>query len=147
MSEEPDILNIADSDREVYEKIVKDKLGPFKGKDNKHVFMVAISYGLKFGKRTPLNSKKYGFIRREYLSKEELSIIKAIAVNEGQSLDILLDKAELYKIAEEYANTGIKLLKKEIYGEIKGIYGDYYKRLSSELLEHLEKFDLKSMIN
>ena len=139
MAQEPDRFNINDSDREIYEKIAKDNLGPFKSKDNKHVFMVAMIYGYKFGKRIPLHGKKFGFIRAEYLTKEEMTIVRSLAINENNSLDVLLDKNEVFKVAEEYANTGIKLLKKDIYGEMQDVYGDYYKRLGSELLEHLKE--------
>jgi len=138
MDKIPDRLNISFSDKVDCEKVIKDKSGPFSNKANKHLFMMALGFGYKYGKRKKLSNKKFGFVRIEYLSKEELSIINAIAVKEAGSLDILLNKAGVFKIAEEYANTGLKLLLKDILGEVEGAYGDYHKRLGSELLEHLE---------
>jgi dnd system-associated protein 4 len=138
MNKIPDRLNISFSDKADCEKVLKDKSGPFHSKANKHIFMMALGYGYKYGKRKKLSDKKFGFVRLEYLNNEEISIINAIAVKEAGSLDILLDKAEVFKIAEEYANTGLKLILKDVLGEIEGNYGDYHKRLGSELLEYLE---------
>jgi hypothetical protein len=58
-------------------------------------------------KREPISSKE-GYIREEYLTEDNWHIIKSVAVNEKKSMEILENKNEMFTIAEEYANAGIK---------------------------------------
>lgn len=131
----PDRLYIRESDRETYNQLL-DRVSPFADKDNKHVFIMALIVGFREKRRVKLD-KRFGFIRSEYLSREEESIIKAIAVAEKEDLDILLDKKKVYSIAEEYAAGGIRLLKEEVTSS----YGSYIKRLESDLLDDFKKID------
>lgn len=96
--------------------------------------------GFREGSRIELD-KKEGFVRIEYLTLREKSIIKAIAVAEEGDLNVLLDKNKVYSIAEEYAAGGIKLLKNKVFS---GDYGSYIKKLESELVEEFEKIENES---
>jgi dnd system-associated protein 4 len=132
----PDRLYIRKSDRAEYSRLL-EKDSPFKEKENKDLFMMAMVVGFHAGNRIGLD-KKEGFIRVEYLNPIEESIIKTIAISEEGSLDILLDKKKVYSIAEEYATGGIKLLKDEVFS---GEYGSYSKKLESELIDEFEKIE------
>lgn len=133
-NKEPDRLYVRRSDIEDYDRL-KEKDSPLASKDNKDLFMMAMSIGFYEGARTELGSKK-DFVRIEYLTDREKSIIKAIAVAEEKGLDVLLDKKKVYSIAEEYAAGGIKLLKDKVFS---GGYGSFSKKLESDLLEQFRK--------
>jgi hypothetical protein len=63
-------------------------------------------------------------------------LLKAIAVSEEGSLDVLSDKKKIYSLAEQYATGGLKLLRNiafEKFGK------DLYKKLLPELSSKMEK--------
>ena len=91
-------------------KRLLEKDSPLVHYDYKYIFMLALTIGFVEGRRVELESKKEELTRTEYLDDKEKSIIKAIAVMETGSLEVLLDKKEVYSIAEEFAAGGIKLL-------------------------------------
>ncbi len=103
---------------------------------------MAMLLGLEESTRTALR-KKDGWIFIDYLSEEELSIIKAIAVFEMGNLNILLDKDKMFTIAEEYAATGIRLLKERVFS---GGYGTFAKKFESDLVTVFENV-IKSSID
>lgn len=134
-NKEPDRLYIRKSDFDDYKRLIEEKDSPLHGKDNKYLFMMAMCIGLHEGRRTDLDNKK-DYVRLEYLTDKEKSIIKALAVAEEGNLDVLLDKKKVYSIAEQYAATGIKLLKDMIFS---GGYGSFSKKLESELVDEFKK--------
>lgn len=114
---------------------LKDNDSPFAGSQNKDVFLAAMVIGYHEGSRLELKHKE-GYVREEYLTKEDLALIRSIAVSEEGNLNVLLDKQKVFSIAEEYAAGGIKLLKARVFS---GEYGSYSKKLESELLRTHEK--------
>jgi hypothetical protein len=140
-AKEPPIIYIRKSDRQDFERLL-EKDSPFAGKGNKLVFLMAMVYGfINKVKRELTDRDPSGWIRTEYLSDREKSLIEAIAVYDTGSLDVLLDRKRVFSIAEEYAAGGIKLLKDEVFSA-QG--GSFSKRLESQLLLSLEKLKLKS---
>ena len=133
-TKERDRLFINKSDRKDYEMLLKSKDSPFLSRRNKVPFVIAMLFGVKARTRTRLK-KKDGWIYVDYLNDDEESIIKAIAVFEAGDLNVLLDKDRVYTIAEEYAATGIKLLKAKVFS---GGYGTFAKKLESDLITLLE---------
>jgi len=131
----PDRLFV--SNRDDYKRLL-EKDSPLTGKENKHIFMIAMLIGFKEGRRVELPRGKKDLIRIEYLNDEEISVIKAIAVIEEGNLDVLLDKRKVYSIAEEYAACGIKLLKNKVFD---GGYGSFIKKFESELIDEFKKFE------
>ena len=117
-------------------KRLQEKDSPFYGQDNKCIFMMALVTGFRNKCKSTLPSGKDDIIRTEYLTDQERSIIKAMAVADEGSLDILLDKKQVYAIAEEYAAGGIQLLKDEVF---RGGYSSYIKKLESELVDDFKK--------
>ena len=125
---------IKKGDRKDYEMILNSKESPFKGAKNKVPFLTAILLGLKQGTRTKVK-KGDGWIFTDYINDDEEVLIKSIAVFEKNNLNVLLDEEKVCKIAEEYAATGIKLLKKRIFTG----FGSFAKKLESDLVDHYEK--------
>lgn len=124
-----DKKDIADFNR------LKDKDSPFAGSQNKDVFLAAMIIGYHEGSRLELKRKE-GYVREEYLTDEDLALIRAIAISEDGNINVLLDKQKTFSIAEEYATGGIKLLKARAFS---GEYGSYAKKLESELLRICDK--------
>lgn len=131
----PDRLYVSNKDD--YKRI-QERDSPLAQKENKYIFMMAMVIGYKEGSRVNLPKGKEEWVRTEYLNSDEKSVIKAIAVAEEGSLDVLLDKKKVYSIAEEYAAGGIKLLKNSIFS---GGYGSFIKKLESELVDEFKKFE------
>ena len=136
MKNMPDRLYINKKDKDLYSQLL-GKNGPFEGKDNKHIFMLSLAYGYKYGKKTDIVERE-GMVRTEYLDKNEKSMIKAIGIAEKNSLNTLIDKKLLFNIAENYANTGLHILYEEAFSN--GVNFDlYFKKLESELAQVLKK--------
>lgn len=82
------------------------------------IFMVALALGVNKGERTPSRAK-LGFILENSAKGKDLlmSFIYSIAVDElrknGQENQIT-DTNVVYGIAEEYANTGLEIIKQMI---------------------------------
>lgn len=116
-------------------KRLKDKDSPFTGNDNKDVFIAAMILGYHEGSKIELKSKE-GYFFSDNLKPEELALIRAIAVSEEGSLNVLLDEQKVYSIAEQYATGGVNLLKNKVFS---GEYGSYAKKLESDLLRQYDK--------
>jgi len=80
--------------------------------DSLDLFTICVLIG-KFvvKKRTPLN-KKHPYVKHAtVLKSSNFDILKALAIDEEDDVDILVDTREMYKIFEEYANSGFEEMK------------------------------------
>jgi dnd system-associated protein 4 len=122
-------------------KMIADELSLFNGKIMKDVFLYSVAVGFKLGKREKLQKKTGGaVVPISAFSVEELSLLKTIAINEKQNIDILLEKnvKEFADIIEEYANGGFNIVFHQVYTEEPG---DVDKRLEQDLRDLLAKQD------
>jgi len=136
----PLTLNVKESLVKDFERLL-DKDSPLKGRENKHVFILAMMTGFIADHRMKLDKKK-SYIRLEYLTEREKSVIKAIALHDEKNLEILADPQKMYSIAEEYASGGIKYLKDEVFSTH---HGNYIKRLETKLVDEVKKALKKKM--
>ena len=84
----------------------------------KDVFMWAVCLGVQQGKRRPLTSKKITIFRWTQLDTQiDIPLLKAIAIVEGEDINILLNRTDILNIAEEYANGGIYELRDSLLTE------------------------------
>ncbi len=134
ISKIPIVLNVKESLIKDFERLL-EKDSPLKGKENKHVFILAMMTGFSEGHRMKLDKKK-SYIRMEYLSEKEKSVIKAIALHDEKNLEVLADPQKIYSIAEEYASGGIKYLKEAVF---TAQHGSYIKRLETKLVDEVKK--------
>jgi len=116
---------------------LKEETTFFKKSENSEIFMIAMSLGFNGGIKTPLKKGKEGLARLDYFKEEHISMMKSIAVMDAKNVEILTNEEEIYCIAEEYANTGIRLL--------KGLKVDvdsssFVKKLAAQLLDILNNF-------
>jgi hypothetical protein len=130
---EPSTVNIEEKDKSNFDLLLNDKNSFFYKRDNKEIFIMAMVYGFSNQKRKPLKEKHSGgYFRVEYLTDQEKTLMKAVAVKATGNLEVLLDPKEVYAIAEEYASGGIDYLKSEVFGRHQG---DYTKRFGELLTE------------
>lgn len=132
-----DRVYISESDRPIYDRLKKYVDGPLKGRKNKELFMMAMILGYyKMKVRSELK-KPEDYDHVENLGSDRRTIIKAIAVAE-EGMEVLDDEAKVYKIANEYAATGIKILE----GMANDPDYDFIKKLENMLVE---EYDSKKM--
>jgi len=129
-------LEVGERHKRVVE-LVENKLSPFYKKTMKEVFMYAMGIGFKNGKRVPLK-KRTGVIPLRTFSDAEISLIKAIAITEKKSVDVLFGEnvKEAFEIAEEYANGGIDMLYYQVFGDEPG---DPDKKMEQRLRDILSE--------
>ena len=102
-----------DEDKEIYDKL-RASSGIFNKLDIIDLFAIALIYGKKKGKRTPLGKGAIGRVRQSTISNSKVKeLMMVIAVEETGDMDVLSDTNEYYRICEEYAKTGIKLLEED----------------------------------
>ncbi|MBW4256596.1 ATP-binding protein [Methanobacterium sp. YSL] len=131
MSELTDISNIyvEDGEKEEY----YDKIHLLNGMDRKDQFLVAMSVGFVNNSLKSIKKKHVLFksknIERE---RDDIALVNAVALYKTGDVEILADKVEVYKIAEEYANAGIKILKNK---EDQAQIGNYLKIFEKEVID------------
>ena len=102
-----------DEDKQIYDKL-RSGSGIFNNLSITDLFAVALIYGKKEGKRTELGKGAIGRVRSETLKTSPVKdLMMVIAVDETGSMDVLSDENEYFRICEEYAKTGIKLLERD----------------------------------
>lgn len=125
----PDRILIGEGDREIYERLKKTSF--FEGKDNKDIFLMALAWGFHNGQSSPITNKETFFLLNT-LEDHERSIIHAIAVYKKDDVEILLNKKEVYNIAQEYGSAGVRLLDEMISDKEEA---DFVKRLELMLID------------
>ncbi len=119
-----------------YQDLKKTPL--FKKTNNAMMFMMTMALGFKRKSRVPLKKGKDGLSRLVDFKDYNITLIKSLALKETKDVNVLLNDEEIYKIAEEYANGGIKIIKNFVIGEDPG---SYIKKLCTELLEISKKIE------
>jgi hypothetical protein len=130
MPRDPLILYVREGDRKIYDELRRG--GPLEGQETKVVFLLAMITGFLNKRSEDLGPNKDTYIRTEYLSDEEKTLIKAIAVQTEGKLEVLADMKDVYSIAERFAAGGIERLRSDLKS-LEG--GTYLKRLEVALAE------------
>lgn len=126
-----DRIYIDANDREKYEMLKNESIN-FKDFSTKELFLIALTYGIKYGQPEKL-TKKDGFIRTEYLKDEDWAIFKAVAIY-YESFEVLDNLDTVLEIVESYAHAGIVLLERDIKGSE---FGSFEKRYELDLMSKL----------
>lgn len=133
---EPDRLCIDKSDRDLYNIIKRESI--FLGKGDKELFIIAMAFGFKNKARISLpNRETSGYTRTSYLTLQDKALIYAVALKEKGSVEVLSDKEEVFKIAEEYAHGGIKILHDTIESTQFGSFSKQFEKKLYEIYEEL----------
>lgn len=136
--EEP--RDLAYEDVKDYEKLTKDRISPLYGKEYRDIFMLAMAIGYLHAKPTQLKKRIPNIPLRGFSSQEKW-LMRAIAIAKERKLEVLFEPKNIFYLAEEYANAGIKILVSEVFDNL----GTYDKILEADLRK-LIKEDSKSDI-
>jgi len=134
MENEPRDVAYDKSMEAIYEKLKNDPLSPFFKKQYADIFLYAMALGFKLGRHSTIKDRRPN-IPVTALGDSGKWLCKSIAIFESKKLDVLLGK-DVYKPAEEYANTGIKHLDNLIFG---GGFGRPENNLISDLKESAKR--------
>ena len=78
----------------------------------KDVFMWAVALGAEKGKPRELKGSKEQIFRWDQFSQDvDIPALKAIALAETNDVEVLVDDAQILRIAEKFANEGIREIK------------------------------------
>ena len=135
MSQIPDRLYIHKEDRKLYEML--DEEGLLK-RTRKEQFMFVMAFGYHNKIKRHLETREGLFLTKDMRLEDE-ALINAIAINDVDSVEILSNKEEVFKIAEEYAHAGIRLL----YDKIKSTqFGSFEKQFEKKIVEIHQNLNL-----
>ena len=133
----PDRVYIDKKDRELYNKLAEEEIFDEKT-TRKEQFLFAMAVGFNNQLRLPLETRE-GFFLTKDLRPEDEALMYAVAIyDEGP--EILSNKEKVFKIAEEYAHGGIKILT----DMVKSLpYGSFYKKLEKDLSNLYKKLEIR----
>jgi hypothetical protein len=133
MSNIPDRIDIEKGERET----LYDTIDIFKNKSRKEQFLFAMAIGYKNKVKRKLETRE-GFFLIKDMRLEDEALINAIAINDSNSVEILANKEDVFRIAEEYAHAGIKLL----FDKIESTqFGSFEKQFEKELFDAYNELD------
>jgi hypothetical protein len=121
-------FRVPEEKHELYVELRDTEMSPLHEADMTDIFLLAFGYGCKKAGREPFKGGKALF-NRSGLDEQTEWIMKAVAVNEVDTPDILIDDKEIRDIAEEYACGGITELHNKVFAP-----GDGLIKLSDDLL-------------
>jgi len=110
-------IHISKEHRSIYEQLAK------RGNDNpenhpfptmKDLFMTAAVIGMKEGKHKKVSGPEAIFSASVFDDKNDIPILASIAFAHNNDFSTLFNENEIIKIAEEYANGGILILRREL---------------------------------
>lgn len=133
MARIPDRISIDRADRDLYDhSMVKSEV--FSNRTRKEEFLFAMAVGFNRRIRRPLQTREGFFLSKDMTPHDE-ALIDVVAIAETSSAEILSDKEMVFRIAEEYAHAGIRLIHDQI---TSGQPGSFSKKLEVELSALLE---------
>jgi len=136
MARIPDRLSIDKSDRELYDHdAISGEI--LAGRTRKEQFLFAMAIGFKSQVKRPLDSRE-GFFLAKDMGPEDEALIDVVAIYDTGSADVLADREAVFRIAEEYAHAGIRLLYDRVTSSRPG---SFHKHLEKEMFELLCALD------
>lgn len=104
--------------------------------DRMDQFVVAMSIGYNLGSKTPLTGTK-SLILESSISKDNLALLNIVAIADTGDVKIISNKKQVFKIAEQYANTGIKYMQNMEKGAQFGEASDNFEEIVNSVYEDL----------
>jgi hypothetical protein len=134
----PRDLSYSNEKKEIYERLQNGDNSPLKNKTFAEIFIYAVIYGYKNKENIPL-TKAIPQIPSNAFSKINKSLLLAIMISQSpKGIEVLVDKMEVKKELEQYANGGISILESVL---TSGRIGDAVTQLEKEIRKLL--FDPK----
>lgn len=133
MSTTPDRLYMDKADRDLYNDLNQEQILKFKDRGGtrtrKEQFLLAMAFGFHNSARRAIRAREGLFLAKD-LHSSDTALLNAVAIAETGNPDVVLDKGEVFRIAEEFAHGGIRLLKDRISSSP---LGSFEKRLEKDL--------------
>ena len=107
-----DSVHIDPKHHDLYANLATGDDAPFK--TMKDLFMLSASVGYSRGRRAPLSGQREIFRWPVFSSQEDIPVLRALAIAETGDTAVLVDQNELLTIVEEYANSGIDEIRREV---------------------------------
>ena len=104
--------------------------------DRTDQFVVAMALGYNLGSKTPLNGAK-SLILESSITKENLALLNIVAIADTGDVKVISDKKQVFKIAEQYANTGIKYMQNIEKSSQFGESSDKFEEIVNSTYEDL----------
>jgi hypothetical protein len=98
----------------LYKDLETKPSSPFFEEELVDIWLFTVGYGRKHGQREPLPGNKKWMVRMTSLDDNAEWAVKSVAIEETGTVDVLQDGKQVFKIAQEYANSGIELLHEEV---------------------------------
>lgn len=76
------------------------------------IFMLCLALGFSSGTAREVPARKTDGPRLSFFQPEQIAVVKAVALADSDSSDILVDEEAVYDIVEKYAAGGLMLLAK-----------------------------------
>jgi len=133
MVKDPDRLYVDINDRELYKKMEQEDF--FKGLTRKEQFLFAMAFGFINKVSNPIKTRENFFLTKD-LKPDDEALMDSVALFKEKNIEILAKTEDVYKIAEEYAHAGIKLIVDKI-GSVS--FGNFWKQFEKELHESYDK--------
>lgn len=112
-----DRVNVENEMHEIYKEIVERSGQSLENAPfllMKDVFMWAAALGFQHGQKRPLASGRQQPFRWSQLSQDlDIPALKVIALADTQDVEVLIHNDQILRVAEEYANAGIRILKQD----------------------------------
>ena len=105
-------VHIEPKHHELYSQLTTGDEAPFK--TMKDLFMLSASVGYARGRRAPLSGQREIFRWPVFSSQDDIPVLRAIAIAATGDTAVLVDQNELLTIVEEYANSGIDEIRRDV---------------------------------
>ncbi|NKE70130.1 hypothetical protein [Candidatus Manganitrophus noduliformans] len=107
-----DRINISSEKHDTYKHLTEGPTSPFK--TMKDLFLTSAAIGVEKGIRKAIEKPTSIFAWSVFTSQEDIPFLYALVLSIGEPIDILLEQGKILDLLEEYANTGIEELEREL---------------------------------
>lgn len=111
-----------------YKQLGRELGGLGKELMNRDVFLIAMSWGYRYGTKVDEFKKSATGVRLEFLKDEDLALMAAVQLKTTGDPESLKDVEQRFDLAEQYAEGGILLLAKMMEEP-----GDFAKTFAAEI--------------
>ena len=99
-------------------------------------FLVAMALGYNVGSKTPLKGTR-SLILESSITEKHLDLLNIVAIADTDNVKIISNRKQVFKIAEQYANTGIKYMQNIEKSSQFGESSDKFEEIVNSVYEDL----------
>ena len=99
-------------------------------------FLVAMAFGYNLGSKTPLKGTR-SLILESSITEKHLDLLNIVAIADTDNVKIISNRKQVFKIAEQYANTGIKYMQNIEKSSQFGESSDKFEEIVNSVYEDL----------